>query len=129
MERHVRIAPLGIAARQSTDVMAIDDVEVVSALKIIRERACDGVSVREILEEIPIARSSLERRFKQFVGRSPQREIRSVQMKRAQHLLRETKLPLSQVAGLTGFKHSEYFSVVFKREIGQTPGQYRSRLP
>ena len=129
MERHVKIAPLGIAARQSTDVMAIDDVEVVSALKIIRERACNGLSVREILEEIPIARSSLERRFKQFVGRSPQAEIRSVQMKRAQQLLRETKLPLSQVASLTGFKHSEYFSVVFKREIGQTPGQYRGRLP
>jgi len=129
LERHVTIAPLGIAARQSTDVMAIDDVEVVSALKIIRERACNGVSVREILEEIPIARSSLERRFKQFVGRSPQAEIRNVQMKRAQHLLRETKLPLSQVAVLTGFKHSEYFSVVFKREIGQTPGQYRSHLP
>ena len=128
-ERHVKIAPLGIAARQSTDVMAIDDAEVVSALKIIRERACSGLSVAEILDEIAIARSSLERRFRQFIGRSPQAEIRNVQMKRAQQLLRETKLPLSQIASLTGFKHAEYFSVVFKREIGQTPGQYRARLP
>lgn len=129
IERHVKIAPLGIAARQSTDVMTIDDAEVVAALKIIRERACDGLSVAEILEKIPIARSSLERRFTKFIGRSPQAEIRNVQMKRAQQLLRETKLPLFQVASLTGFKHSEYFSVVFKRETGQTPGQYRCRLP
>jgi LacI family transcriptional regulator len=128
-ERHVKIAPLGIAARQSTDVMTIDDAEVVSALKIIRERACDGLSVADILEEICIARSSLERRFRRFIGRSPQAEIRNVQMKRAQLLLRETNLPLAQVAALTGFRHAEYFSVVFKREIGKTPGQFRSHLP
>lgn len=123
--RCVKIKPLGVAARQSTDVMAINDGDVVAALKIIRDRACVGLSVADILREVPIARSSLERRFRRSVGRSPQAEIRSVQLKRAQQLLCETDLPLAQIATLTGFKHSEYFSVVFKREIGQTPGQYR----
>ncbi len=126
--RHVRIKPLGVAARQSTDVMAIDDSEVVAALKLIRERACAGLSVNEILQSVPIARSSLERRFRKSVGRSPQAEIRSVQLKRARQLLCETDLPLAQIASLTGFKHSEYFSVVFKREVGQTPGQYRASV-
>lgn len=127
-ERHVRIKPLGVAARQSTDVMAIDDGDVVAALKIIRDRACLGLSVADILREVPIARSSLERRFRKTVGRSPQAEIRGVQMKRARQLLCETDLTLTQIASLTGFKHSEYFSVVFKREVGQTPGQYRSNV-
>ena len=120
------IPPLGVAARHSTDVMAIDDAEVVAALKIIRQRACLGLNVTDILKEIPIARSSLERRFRKAIGRSPQGEIRDVQMKRARQLLSETDLSLAQIASLTGFKHSEYFSVVFKREAGQTPGQYRS---
>jgi LacI family transcriptional regulator len=127
-DRHLRIKPLGIAARQSTDVMAIDDGDVVAALKMIRDRACLGLSVADILREVPIARSSLERRFRKTVGRSPQAEIRGVQMKRARQLLRETDLPLTQIAALTGFKHSEYFSVVFKREVGQTPGQYRAQV-
>ena len=48
-----------------------------------------------------------------------------MQLKRACQLLRETELPLAQIASLTGFKHSEYFSVVFKREVGVTPGDYR----
>jgi LacI family transcriptional regulator len=125
-QRQVRIKPLGVAARQSTDVMAIDDGDVVAALKIIRDRACLGLSVADILREVPIARSSLERRFRKTVGRSPQAEIRGVQMKRARQLLCETDLTLNQIAALTGFKHSEYFSVVFKREVGQTPGQYRA---
>ena len=127
-ERQVRIRPLGVAGRQSTDVMAIDDGDVVAALKIIRDRACVGLSVADILREVPIARSSLERRFRKTVGRSPQAEIRGVQMKRARQLLCETDLTLTQIASLTGFKHSEYFSVVFKREVGQTPGQYRANV-
>jgi LacI family transcriptional regulator len=108
--------------------MAINDSDVVAALKIIRDRACLGLSVAEILREVPIARSSLERRFRKSVGRSPQAEIRSVQMKRAQQLLCETDLSLAQIASLTGFKHTEYFSVVFKREVGRTPGQYRGNV-
>jgi LacI family transcriptional regulator len=126
-EQHVTIKPLGIASRHSTDVMAIDDEDVVLALKMIRDRACLGLTVADILREVPIARSSLERRFRKSIGRSPQAEMRVVQMKRAQQLLCDTDLPLSQIAALTGFKHSEYFSVVFKREVGQTPGRYRER--
>ncbi|QDT07112.1 Xylose operon regulatory protein [Rubripirellula lacrimiformis] len=122
------VQPLGVASRHSTDVMAIEDKEVVMALKIIRERACLGLTVQEILREVPIARSSLERRFRRSIGRSPQAEIRDVQMKRARQLLCDTDLSLAQISSLTGFKHSEYFSVVFKREIGQTPGQFRSSV-
>jgi AraC-like DNA-binding protein len=41
-------------------------------------------------------------------------------------LLWTTNLSLEKIAGLAGFEHPEYMSVVFKRETGQTPGQYRS---
>lgn len=122
---HVQIPPLGIAERLSTDVMAIDDEDVAAAIQMIRFRACEGLTVSDILAEVPIARSSLERRFRQFLGRSPQAEIRRVQIKRACQLLRDTELSLVKISRLTGFKHAEYFSVVFKREVKQTPGRYR----
>ncbi|MEO1529663.1 MAG: XylR family transcriptional regulator [Planctomycetota bacterium] len=122
---HQEIAPLGIAERLSTEVMAIDDEDVASAIQLIRLRACEGLTVSDILEEVPIARSSLERRFRQYLGRSPQAEIRRVQIKRACQLLRDTDLSLVKISQLTGFKHSEYFSVVFKREVNETPGRYR----
>jgi LacI family transcriptional regulator len=124
-ELHVKIPPLGIAERLSTDVMAIDDEDVAAAIQMIRFRACEGLSVSDILADVPIARSSLERRFRQYLGRSPQAEIRRVQIKRACQLLRDTELSLVQISRLTGFKHAEYFSVVFKREVRQTPGRYR----
>jgi AraC-like DNA-binding protein len=49
-----------------------------------------------------------------------------VQIKRCKELLRTTNLSLEKIAGLAGFEHPEYMSVVFKRETGRTPGQYRS---
>ena len=81
----------------------------------------------DVLQHVPVSRSILERRFRKFIGRSPQAEIRNVQLKRVKQLLRETDLPLERIAGLSGYDHPEYMSVVFKRELGQTPGQYRTQ--
>jgi LacI family transcriptional regulator len=124
----LEIPPVGIVTRQSTDVLAIEDAKVAAALKFIRENACLGTSVEEVLKHIPISRSMLERGFRQYLQRSPHAEIRLVQLKRVRDLLSETDLPLDRIAGLAGFTHPEYMSVVFKRELGETPGQYRRRL-
>jgi LacI family transcriptional regulator len=122
------IEPLGVATRQSTDLEAVEDPEVALALKIIREGSCRGLTVPDLLDRVLISRSSLERRFRKEVGLSPQGMIRQTQVKRAQQLLVETDLSLDQIAPLVGFKHAEHFAVVFKRQVGQTPGAYRRRF-
>jgi LacI family transcriptional regulator len=121
------VDPIGIATRQSTDVLAIDHSGVAAALRYIREHACDGISVNEVLKHVRLTRSVLERQFRRYVGRSPQEEIRQVQLKRARQLLAESDLSLAQIAPLAGYQHPEYMSVVFKRLTGETPGQYRKR--
>jgi LacI family transcriptional regulator len=121
------VEPIGIATRQSTDVLAIDEPNVAAALRYIREHACDGLAVEDVLAHVPLTRSMLERQFRRYVGRSPQEEIRQVQLKRARQLLAESDLPLAEIAPLAGYRHPEYMSVVFKRLTGETPGQYRKR--
>lgn len=121
------VEPIGIATRQSTDVLAIDQPNVASALRYIREYACKGISVEDVLKQVPLTRSVLERQFRRYVGRSPQEEIRQVQLKRARQLLAESDLSLAQIAPLAGYRHPEYMSVVFKRLTGETPGQFRKR--
>lgn len=122
------IEPLGIVTRQSTDILAIDDSNIAAALQFIRENACQGVTVEAITEHVGVSRSMLERGFRQYLKRSPHAEIRLVQLKRVRDLLAETDLPLDRIAYLAGFTHPEYMSVVFKRELGETPGQYRRRF-
>ena len=121
------VPPIGISPRQSTDVVAIEDQTVAAALRYIRENACEGITVEEVLKHVPMSRSSLERKIRKFLNRSPQQEIRKVQVKRAQQLLTETDLPLDRIAQMCGFQHPEYMHVVFRREVGETPGVYRKR--
>jgi LacI family transcriptional regulator len=111
--------------RQSSDILGIDDREVAAAVRHIRENACSGITVGDVVDHLSVSRSCLERRFRKYVGRSPQEEIRLVQIKRVKQLLAETDLALEGIAKLAGYVHPEYMSVVFKRTTGQTPGEFR----
>jgi LacI family transcriptional regulator len=119
------VKPIGVIARQSTDVLAIDDRHIATALKHIREHACDGLDVESLLREIPLSRSVLERRFSQILGSSPKAEILRVRLERVCRLLAESDLPLAEVAYKAGFEHPEYMSRLFKKKMGVTPGEYR----
>jgi LacI family transcriptional regulator len=119
------ISPLGITTRQSTDILAVEDPHIATALRFIREHACLGATVGDVLAHVPLSRTMLERGFRKYLGRSPQQEIRAIQMKRVSQLLADTNLKLAEIAELAGFKHPEYLNVAFKRDTGQTPGKYR----
>jgi LacI family transcriptional regulator len=119
------VKPIGVIARQSTDVLAIDDRHVASALRHIREHACDGLDVEALLKEVPLSRSVLERRFSQILGSSPKAEILRVRLERVCRLLAESDLPLAEVAYKAGFEHPEYMSRLFKKKMSITPGEYR----
>lgn len=126
--RELLVEPLGVTARQSTEVLAVDDPNLSAALRYIREHACEGIMVPEVLKQVPLSRTVLERQFRKYLGHSPQAEIRSMQLKRVKQLLAETDLSLQQIAKLAGYKHPEYMNVAFKRLTGQTPGHYRYLL-
>ena len=121
------VDPSGVVCRQSTDVLAIPDVEVAKALRFIREHACDGIDVDDVVRVVQLHRATLKRRFEKLLGRSPKAEIMRLQLQRVKELLRETDFTLVRIADLTGFRHSEYMSVLFKRKEGMTPGQYRRK--
>jgi LacI family transcriptional regulator len=124
-ETHL-IPPLGIATRQSTDVLAIDDRNVARAVHYIRQHACNGISVQDVLKAVPQSRRLLEHRFRKLIGRTPHEEIFRVKLNRVKQLLTETDLPLEQIAERTGFSHVEYLTVAFKREVGTPPSKFRS---
>lgn len=126
-EQYVRIDPLGVVTRHSTDILAIEDKNVAAALSYIREHACSGIAVEQVLKHAAASRSQLEKKFRRHLGRSPQGEIRRVQVARIRQLLIETDFPLKKIAELTGFEHVEYMCVLFKRLTGMTPGSCRKK--
>src|SRR5207245_1072186 len=93
----------------------------------IRDHACEGISVEEVLGHVSVSCSALERQFRKMLGRTPKAEIVRVQLDRVKLLLAETVWPLKKVAFEAGFRHPEYMCAVFKTKFGQTPGQYRAQ--
>jgi LacI family transcriptional regulator len=122
----VFVPPRGIATRRSTEVLAIEDRHIAAAVRYIREHACEGIGVPDLLAAVPLSRSVLERRFAALVGRAPKAEILQVQLHRARELLAGTDFPLNVIAEKAGFKHPEYFHAIFKKKTGTTPGRYRA---
>ena len=122
------IPPLGVAQRLSTQVMAVEDREVAKACRFIRENAILGIDVSDVAQYAALSRRQLERRFRIALGRTPHEELTAVKIGRVKQLLAETNLSLEQLAPLAGFYYKERLSAVFKRETGETPGQYRQRL-
>src|SRR5262249_6682260 len=120
-----RIDPVGISTRQSTDILAIDDRDIASAIRLIRRHACEGMSVVDLLREIPLSRRVREGLSTHYVGRTPHAEIAGVKLNRVQQLLMEPDLSVEAIAELAGFEPPEYLSVAFKREIGLRPQAFR----
>jgi len=124
------LPPLGIATRQSSDVLAIDDPLVVTALQFIRARACTGIKVQDVVQELGTSRRTLDDRFTARVGHTPHEEIARQQFRRVEQLLAETDLPLATIADRCGFRHAEYMTVAFTRRHGMPPSRWRdARAP
>jgi LacI family transcriptional regulator len=67
------VSPLGITIRRSTDELAIDDPFIAAAARYIRENACRGATVQEVLRQVPMSRTVLEQKFRRYLGHSGQR--------------------------------------------------------
>jgi len=119
--------PIGIATRQSTDVVAVEDRSLAMTMRYIRDHACEGINMKDVLRAVPQSRRRLEIQFQRFFNRTPHDEILRVQLARAKQLLLQTDLPLREIAELAGFKHVEYFSVVFKQHISMPPSKFRAK--
>lgn len=122
------VPPKGVTSRLSTQVLATPDREIALACRFIREHACEGIKVNDVTKHVSISRRQLERRFRAELNRTIHEEITAVQISRVKQLLAETDLPLEQLAPLAGYEYKELLGTVFKRETGETPGEFRRRM-
>lgn len=127
-KRTIESAPRGVVVRQSSDVIGVTDPQVAAAIRLIRQEACRGLSIKAVARRLDVSQSALERRFLRLLGRSPKQEVLRVQLASAKELLSSTAMPLAAVARRAGFSSSAYFCELFHRRIGMTPGDYRRQF-
>lgn len=84
-----------------------------------------AISVSEMAEIAAQSRFYFSRTFRASTGRSPHSYVLDSKLRRAELLLSETDISLSQIANDSGFNSQSHFTTTFKKRIGITPGQYR----
>ena len=124
-KKPIVIPPAGIVTRESTDVLAVPDVDTARALRFMWDHLAEPLSVDRVADAIGVSRRKLERHFRAHLGRSVTEELTRKRMERSCELLDETELPAKDIARQVGFRSEPYFFVVFRKAIGVTPRQYR----
>jgi len=123
--RELKIPPLDVVARRSTDVTAIDDPLVARAVRLIREQASRGINVEMVVKRLGVSRTSLQDHFRQSIQKSIHDVLIETKVARVKELLTGTSLPIESIAAKCGFRHPEYMSSIFKQRSGWTPAGYR----
>jgi LacI family transcriptional regulator len=119
------LAPLEVHPRASSDLIALGDVDVVAALRLINFHLAEPINVAWIVSQLPVARRSLERKFRKLVGRTILEQIHRARLQRAKDLLAESDLSLEMVAQRSGFVNARWLSDCFRKELKTTPTRFR----
>jgi len=75
-------------------------------------------------KEIGMSRTNLYRKIKAITGLSPKEYIRNFRLSIATKMLKDAKMPVSDVYVAVGFNSHAYFSNCFKAHFGVSPSEY-----
>ena len=85
----------------------------------------EDLSVDRLTEEFNISRNKLYDSVSKYMNIGIAEYIRNLRIEEAKRLLRETDLPVYQIADRVGFADYNYFCRVFKKEVGLPAKKYR----
>jgi AraC-like DNA-binding protein len=85
--------------------------------------------VREMARRAGLSESHYRAEFHRATGLSPRAYLRQTKAEKAQHLLRETRRPIKEIAQEVGYKDVVSFHRAFTAYCGCTPARFRREVP
>jgi LacI family transcriptional regulator len=119
------IRPLDVAVRASTDRLAECDPSVRAAIDVLKEHAHEPIGTEEIARLIRVPRRTLERHFKNQVGRTVHDVLVEFRIRMAKNLLSRTTESVGEIALRCGYLAKSAFIRMFEQEVGHRPDTYR----
>lgn len=124
--KNIRLAPKGIATRRSTDILAVDNLQVARALRFIGDNYADSqLDIGHVVGSTNLSRRMLEKLFRQELKRSLNEEIIRVRLSKVRELLCSGVASVAEIAMATGFSRPNHLYRVFKKNFGVTPHSFR----
>jgi LacI family transcriptional regulator len=119
--------PSAVIVRNSSNTVAVHDPFVAEAIRHIYQYARSRIDISAIAKRLQISRRNLEQRFRAAVGRTLLQEIHRVRIDLAKEALIYSDDSMPQIAERCGFRSSVHLSVLFSRQTGTAPTQFRQR--
>lgn len=124
--QRIVVPPQKLIERRSSDYRSIMDPYVIQAMHYIRNNACRGIKVEQVISFVGLSRTNLEMRFKEHVGLTIHAIIHNEKINNARNLLINTSLSLKDISRIAGYPSLQYFYLVFKKTYKVTPKEYRT---
>lgn len=106
---------------------SVAEALVRTAEHYLRDNLERSFRVRDIAAQVNLSERQLTRVFRRFTGSSILAYLTNLRIERASQLLLHTDLPIKQVASDVGFPDTHYFTTLFGRRTGMTPGAFRQK--
>jgi AraC family transcriptional regulator len=104
---------------------ALQEERARSAASCIESRAAEQLSIDDVAQSVGVGSFHLMRSFKRSIGVTPHQYLMRIRLLRAIDLLRDTSLPVTDVAYESGWADLSNFVRTFRRDVGCTPGDFR----
>ncbi|WP_421752572.1 helix-turn-helix domain-containing protein [Croceimicrobium sp.] len=96
-----------------------------AAVDYLSQHLTESIAMKDIAAKACMSRAKFFAKFKEMYGETPARFLQRLRLEKARQLLLNTEASISEVAMSCGFENLSHFTTAFKKETGQTPGQYR----
>lgn len=102
--------------------------KILSAISYIQLNLHRDLSVSYLAKRANLHTDYFSRLFYQHTGERPVRYIHEKRIERAQYLMVTTQMTYAEIATQTGFENVFYFSKIFKKITGMSPGNYKKQM-
>jgi len=103
-------------------------VKILNAISYIQLNLHQELSVTTLAERANQHTDYFSRLFQQYTGERPLKYIHEKRIERAQYLMVTTQMTYAEIAVQTGFENIFYFSKIFKKITGMSPGNYKKQI-
>lgn len=119
--------PILVERRKSTQGRGRHEPFALEAVRVIRQKSCDGLTPAALAAQFKCSRRLFDLRFREAVGHSVQDEIERVRMERVFELLRDPAVPIGAIADFCGWRSAIALHYVFRRRMGMSMLAWRKR--
>ncbi|MEW4371648.1 AraC family transcriptional regulator [Paenibacillus kandeliae] len=119
----VRIARLSQEHRQEQTSQS--EWYVRQSIQFMRQNYDRSIRMEQIAASVNVHPSYLHRIFKKHMHHTPTDYLNTLRMDKAKMLLRQTDIPIAEIADYVGIASRPYFHLLFKKYTGRTPADYR----